>query len=48
MEEVGLSSDKARNMISRTELGMGSIDSRTLLEVGHMEFWPHEDHDIDA
>ena len=48
MEEIVLSSDKARNLISRTELGMGSIDSRALLEVGHMEFWSDEDHDFDA
>ena len=39
----GLSSDKAWDMDSRSDLVMGIIVSGTLTEVG-MVFWPHEDH----
>ena len=44
MQDVyGLSSDKALDMVSGSELVMGYIVCRTLNEVGKV-FWPHEDH----
>ena len=44
MQDVyGLSSDKALDMVSRSELVMGNFISGTLNEVGEV-FWPHEDH----
>ena len=43
MQDVyGLSSDKALDMVSRSELVMGSFVCGTLNEVGKV-FWPHKD-----